>query len=67
MGAVGGGIVPPILTYFAVERHMGFAYPMLIGALGGLASFVITLFFSPETMGKSMIADLDILKLVQAP
>ena len=31
MGAVAAGFVPPILTYFAVQRHMGFAVPMLIG------------------------------------
>ncbi|MEA2769157.1 MAG: transporter, family, lactate transporter [Acetobacteraceae bacterium] len=29
--AIGGGLVPPILTYFAVDRHMGFAVPMRIG------------------------------------
>jgi SHS family lactate transporter-like MFS transporter len=61
MGAVVGGFVPPILTYFAVERHMGFAVPMLIGTMGGLVSFVITLFFSPETKGKAMAADLQII------
>ncbi len=58
MGAVVGGFVPPVLTYFAVERQMGFALPMLIGTVGGLISFVITLFFSPETKGMVMVADL---------
>ena len=57
-GAVVGGFVPPILTYFAVERQMGFAIPMLIGTMGGLISFVVTLFFSPETKGTVMVADL---------
>jgi len=66
-GAIAGGLVPPILTYFAVERHMGFAIPMLIGTVGGLVSFVITLFLSPETMGKTMTADLEILKLAEMP
>jgi MFS transporter, SHS family, lactate transporter len=65
--AVGGGLVPPILTYFAVEQHMGFAVPMLIGTVGGLTSFVITLFFSPETKGKVMVADLQILPLAEIP
>ena len=59
--AAAGGFVPPVLAYFAVERHMGFALPMLIGTLGGLVSFVVTLFFSPETKGKAMVADLQIL------
>jgi MFS transporter, SHS family, lactate transporter len=67
MGAVVGGFVPPVLTYFGVERHMGFAVPMLIGTVGGLISFVITLFFSPETKGKAMVADLQILQVAEVP
>ena len=34
---------------------------MLIGTVGGLTSFGITLFFSPETKGKIMVADLQIV------
>jgi MFS transporter, SHS family, lactate transporter len=60
-GAVAGAFVPPILTFFAVERGMGFAKPMLIGTVGGLISFVITLFFSPETKGQVMVGDLQIV------
>jgi SHS family lactate transporter-like MFS transporter len=67
VGAVAGGFVPPVLTYLAVERHMGFAVPMLIGTVGGLISFVITLFFSPETKGKVMVADLQILPVAEMP
>jgi SHS family lactate transporter-like MFS transporter len=67
MGAVVGGFVPPLLTYFAVERHMGFAIPMLIGTVGGLTSFVVTLFFSPETKGKVMVADLEIIPVGEMP
>ena len=57
MGAVAGGFVPPILTYPAVERGMGFAVPMLFGTVDGLISFVITLFFSPETKGQVLVSD----------
>jgi len=67
MGAVAGGFVPPVLTYFAIERHMGFAIPMLIGTVGGLISFIVTLFFSPETKGKIMVADLEIIQLAEVP
>jgi MFS transporter, SHS family, lactate transporter len=56
-----------VLTYFAVERHMGFAVPMLIGTVGGLISFVITLFFSPETKGKDLRADLELQPAVEYP
>ena len=60
VGTAAGGFVPPVLTYFAIERHMGFAVPMLIGTVGGLVSFVITLFLSPETKGKVLLADLEL-------
>src|SRR5271155_5797679 len=33
VGAIAGGMVPPVLTYFAVEQHMGFAISMLIGTI----------------------------------
>jgi hypothetical protein len=49
IGAVSGEFVPPVLTWFAVQRHMGFAVPMLIGTVGGLISLAVTLFFDPET------------------
>jgi SHS family lactate transporter-like MFS transporter len=45
----------------ATERQMGFAVPMLIGTVGGLISFVVTLFLSPETKGQVMQADLKIV------
>jgi SHS family lactate transporter-like MFS transporter len=66
-GAVVGGFVPPVLTYFAVQQGMGFAVPMLIGTVGGLVSFVVTLFFSPETKGKEMVADLELLQVAEIP
>jgi hypothetical protein len=40
---------------------MGFGTPMLIGTLGGLVSFIITLFFSPETKGQHLVADLQMV------
>jgi MFS transporter, SHS family, lactate transporter len=46
---------------------MGFALPMLIGTVGGLIRFVITLFFNPETKGKVMVPDLEILPLAEIP
>jgi SHS family lactate transporter-like MFS transporter len=60
VGTAAGGFVPPVLTYFAIERHMGFAVPLLVGTVGGLVSFVITLFLSPETKGKVLLADLEL-------
>ncbi|HET6610295.1 MAG TPA: hypothetical protein VFG62_26760 [Rhodopila sp.] len=39
---------------------MDSALPMLIGTIRGLVSFVVTLFFSPETKGKVRVADLQV-------
>jgi SHS family lactate transporter-like MFS transporter len=57
-GAVVGGFVTPVASYVAVERHMGFAVPMLIGTLAGSVSVVLALLVSPETKGKVLGAEL---------
>jgi MFS transporter, SHS family, lactate transporter len=58
VGAVIGGFVAPVASYFAVERHIGFAVPMLIGTVVGSVSVVIALLISPETKGKVFVSDL---------
>ncbi len=57
-GAIFGGLVAPILTYFAVDYHLGFAIPMLIGTTFGLVMVIISLLLSPETKGKDYSSDL---------
>jgi SHS family lactate transporter-like MFS transporter len=57
-GAVVGGFVTPVASYFAVERDMGFAVPMLIGTLTGSVSVILALLVSPETKGKVFGAEL---------
>jgi SHS family lactate transporter-like MFS transporter len=59
-GAIWGGFVAPILTYFAINTGVGFGIPMLIGTVGGLVSFILALSVGPETRGKVLIADLDV-------
>jgi len=56
-GAIFGGLTAPILTFFAVNMHLGFAIPMLIGTIAGCASFIVALLFSPETRGKQLVPD----------
>ncbi|HZU89622.1 MAG TPA: MFS transporter [Stellaceae bacterium] len=56
-GAIFGGLTAPILTYLAVNLHLGFAIPMLIGTVAGAASFIVALLFSPETRGKELVPD----------
>ena len=65
-GAIFGGLVAPILTWFAIEKGYGFAMPMLICTCGGLISFVIALLCGPETKGKVMVADLEIMAAPEA-
>jgi MFS transporter, SHS family, lactate transporter len=64
IGAVAAGFVTPILTWFAVQQGMGFAKPMLIGTTIGLISFITALLLGPETKGKVLVSDLE---LVAAP
>jgi MFS transporter, SHS family, lactate transporter len=57
-GAVIGGFVTPLSSYFAVERHMGFATPMLVATLVGSVGVILALLVSPETKGKVLGAEL---------
>ena len=56
-GAIWGGLCSPIVTYFALNWHLGFAIPMAIGTIGGLISLLLALSVSPETRGKELVAD----------
>jgi MFS transporter, SHS family, lactate transporter len=60
VGAIAGGLVPPILSYFATSPswNLGFAMPMLIGTMLGLVNFVISLLLGPETKDVEMVPDL---------
>ena len=60
VGAIAGGLVPPILTYFASDPswNLGFAIPMTVGAVFGLVNFVIALLLGPETKDVEMVPDL---------
>ena len=57
-GIVVGGLVPLAISHVAVEQHMGFAVPMLIGTVAGSVSVILALLFSPETKGKVFVAEL---------
>ena len=62
-GAVWGAAVAPLLTYFAVNQGMGFAKPMMYGTIGSLVVYVVAVFLGPETKGKVMTADLEVIKV----
>jgi SHS family lactate transporter-like MFS transporter len=57
-GAIFGGLVPPLVTYFATSYDLGFTIPMLVGACVGAASWTLGLVFGPETKGTVMVPDL---------
>ena len=59
-GAIFGGLVAPILTYFAINHNFGFAIPMLLGTVIGSISVVCALLLSPETKGKILVPDLGV-------
>jgi SHS family lactate transporter-like MFS transporter len=52
--------VGPIVTYFAIDRHMGFAVPMMIGTIAAAASVFIAMLFSPETRGTKLVSDIQL-------
>jgi SHS family lactate transporter-like MFS transporter len=63
-GAVWGAAVAPILTYFAVNQGMGFAKPMLFATVGTTILYIIAVYLGPETKGKVMTADLEVIEAV---
>ncbi len=62
-GAVWGAAVAPLLTYFAVNRHMGFAAPMMYATVGSLIVYLIAVYLGPETKGKVMTAELEVIQV----
>jgi SHS family lactate transporter-like MFS transporter len=54
---VWGGLVAPVLAYFATDWGLGYAIPMLIGTIAAALSFVIAIALGPETKGKELVAD----------
>lgn len=61
-GAIWGGLVAPIISYYAVERGMGFAMPMMIATIASLVVVVVSILLSPETKGKQFTADIEVFK-----
>ena len=57
-GAIFGGFVPLVLSFFAEFYQVGLVIPMLIGTVAAAASVVVALLLSPETRGKELVADL---------
>ena len=52
------GLVPLVISYFAVEHQMGFAVPMLIATIVGALNVIIAVLMGPETKGKVLVPEL---------
>jgi SHS family lactate transporter-like MFS transporter len=66
-GAIWGGLIAPALTYLAVEMGMGFAMPMMISTMFFLVIVIIAVLLGPETKGKKLTADLEVIKGATQP
>jgi MFS transporter, SHS family, lactate transporter len=66
-GAIFGGAVAPVLTYLAVQMNLGFAVPMMISTMFFLVIVVISVWLGPETRGKHLTADLEVIEGAPQP
>ncbi len=57
-GAIFGGLVGPLLAYFAIDWHLGFAIPMLVGTTVSAAFLIVAMLVSPETRGTELVPDI---------
>jgi SHS family lactate transporter-like MFS transporter len=60
-GALWGAAVAPVLTALAVGQPLGFAVPMLVGTCGAALVFVVALLMGPETKGKVLVPQLELV------
>ena len=59
-GAIWGGLIAPLLAYYASSRDIPLSGPILVTTVVGLAVFVVAVLLSPETKGKVLVAELTV-------
>jgi putative sialic acid transporter len=59
-GTILGGLVPPAITFLAVDKGMGFPEPMLYGTIIGAIVAVVALILSPETKGIKFTSEVQV-------
>ena len=59
-GAIWGGLISPLLVFYATTHHIGLSGPILVTTIVGLAVFLIAVLLSPETKGRVLVADLTV-------
>ena len=65
-GAIWGGLCGPLLGAWAASAG-GFAIPMLITTIVALLVFALALLLGPETKGKVLLSDLELVDVPQTP
>jgi len=65
-GAIWGGLCGPLLGAWATGQALGFAVPMLITTVVALLVFVLALLLGPETRGRVLTSDLELVEASQA-
>ena len=61
-GAIFGGFIAPVLSYFANEMKMGYAMPMMLSTMFFSVLVVIFVLLGPETRGKHLTSDLEVFQ-----
>lgn len=59
-GAIWGGLVAPVIAYFATAWGIGYAIPMMVGTMIFASSYIAALVVGPETKGKQLVAELSV-------
>jgi len=59
-GAIFGGFIAPLLSYFANEMKMGYAGPMMISTMVFSVLVVIFVLMGPETKGKHLTSAVEV-------
>jgi SHS family lactate transporter-like MFS transporter len=59
-GAIFGGLVAPVIAYFASTWGLGYAIPMMAGTMIFASSYIAALLVGPETKGKALVAELSV-------
>ncbi len=65
-GAIWGGLCGPLLGAWAATLPLGFAIPMLVVTVVSLLVFALALLLGPETRGKVLISDLELVDVPAA-
>jgi SHS family lactate transporter-like MFS transporter len=65
-GAIWGGLCGPLLGAWAATQPLGFAVPMLITTTVALLVFALAVILGPETKGKVLISDLELVNVPAA-